>query len=126
MGECGCSIEKVEAKLPAPGGYYLLKRYPGCDNCGTSAGLEIMRVNDNVVGKDFIAASCGFQSAYAVPDLAMTNATAGVQMTFIPLLNPEALKDAIIAFHGDDVEGAWDGQEVETAVRATISAESLA
>lgn len=53
MGECGCSMQGGDFRLAAPdGGWYVVSRYPGCDECDAPAGVDIWHVRADEV-RDF-------------------------------------------------------------------------
>lgn len=48
MGSCGCSDYGGGLKFPGPPGFvYVLEVYPGCNDCGTPAGVVIHKFSES-------------------------------------------------------------------------------
>lgn len=128
MCECNCSDRRIEAKLPAPdGGWYLLRRYPGCRYCDSPAGLDIIHVTNSALGSSTggvssLEMATGLKSVGTLPAVPTHELSQGVFEANIAVLSQAGLRHGLVeSFGADEVEFGLSGNEYTEAALHTFT-----
>ena len=98
MGECGCGNTNIQLKFTGPDGVvYGIQIYPGCRECGSPAGVIIYRFDT----KNDPDAAMWLEGAKDVQWNPYGTTLADGADLCIPVLDPDKLKKAMVAFSKD-------------------------